>query len=261
MRGHLVAGLFDHFNCSWVTLLRTNRFCKPVSAPRWCERFFYGSPRVIGLFTLAAFCLLASQPARSQDAAASVATKKPAKQPVESEFIVEGGGSFGHYRIFASSDSSKLYESGVEYDRHSWGKFIGARMDYVAEVLPVVFLFQPVKADVWGDQLAPPKERVPGVGFSPIGFRMMWRSNKLIKPYFIAKGGVLIFDKKALSPDAAYVNLSFQLCIGIQARLTRKLDLRAGYADIHFSNAFVVPSNPGLDVMSYNSGLSYHFGK
>ena len=72
---------------------------------------------------------------------------------------------------------------------------------------------------------------------------------------------MLIFDKKALSPHASYENFSFQVGIGIQARLTRKLDLRAGYSDIHFSNAFVVPSNPGIDVMSCNVGLSYHLGR
>jgi hypothetical protein len=226
-----------------------------------CKRFFSGKLRLSSFFILAALCLLAPQRARSQDSATPAETQKPARQPVESELIVEGEGSFGHYRIFASADSSKLYEGGVEYDRHSWGKFIGARMDYVAEVLPVVLLSQPIKADTWGDQLAPPKQELYGVGFSPIGFRMLWRSNKPIKPYFLVKGGMLIFDKKALSPNAAYENFSFQVGLGIQARLTRKLDLRAGYADIHFSNAFVVPSNPGLDVMSCNAGLSYHLGK
>jgi hypothetical protein len=90
---------------------------------------------------------------------------------------------------------------------------------------------------------------------------MMWRSKKSIKPYFIIKGGMIVFDKKALSPAAAYQNFLLQIGIGMQARLTQRLDLRVGYADIHFSNAFMVPNNPGLDVMSYNGGLSYHFGK
>jgi hypothetical protein len=226
-----------------------------------CKWFFSGKLRLGSFFILAALCLLAPQKARSQDSATPAETQKPARQPVESELIVEGEGSFGHYRLLASADSSKLYEGGVEYDRHSWGYFLKARMDYVAEVLPVVLLSQPIKADVWGDQLAPPKQELYGVGFSPIGFRMLWWSNKPVKPYFLVKGGMLVFDKKALSPYAAYENFSFQVGIGIQARLTRRLDLRAGYADIHFSNAFVVPSNPGIDVMSCNAGLSYHFGK
>jgi hypothetical protein len=49
--------------------------------------------------------------------------------------------------------------------------------------------------------------------------------------------------------------------IGMQARLTQRFDVRVGYGDIHFSNAFMVPSNPGLDVMSYNGGIVYHLGQ
>jgi len=226
-----------------------------------CKWFFSGQSRLSSLFILAVLFLFSPQLARARNSAAPVETKKPAGQQVESELIVEGEGSIGHYRLLASADSSKLYEGGVEYDRHSWGYFLKARMDYVAEFLPVVLLSQPIKADTWGDQLAPPKQELYGVGFSPIGFRMLWRNNKSIKPYFLVKGGMLIFDKKALSPYSAYENFSFQVGLGIQARLTRTLDLRAGFADIHFSNAFIVPSNPGLDVMSVNSGLCYRFGK
>jgi len=29
-------------------------------------------------------------------------------------------------------------------------------------------------------------------------------------------------------------------------------------SDFHFSNAFVVPSNPGIDEMMYQGALSYH---
>ena len=238
-----------------------DRLCIFSSASVRCEWFFSSKLRLNSLLVIAALCLLAPQWARSQDSATPVETKTPARQPVESELIVEGNGSFGHYRLLASEAESKLYEGGVEYDRHSWGYFLKARMDYVAELLPVVILSQPVNADTWGDPLTQAKQTVPGVGFSPIGFRMTWWSNKPVKPYFISKGGMLIFDKKALSPHAAYENFSFQVGIGIQASLTRRLDLRAGYSDIHFSNAFVVPSNPGIDVMSCNAGLSYHLGR
>jgi hypothetical protein len=244
-----------------VTLLLTNRPCKLVSAPRRHERFSSSNLRVIGLFTLAALCLLAPQFARSQDSAIPAETKKPARQPVESELIVEGAGPFGHVHFLTSSWWSYLYTGGVEYDRHSWGNFIGARMDYVAEVLPVAILRQPAKTDVWGDPLSQNKEMLYGAAFSPIGLRMMWRSNKSIKPYFISKGGLIFFDKKALSQYASYGNMLLQFDIGVQFPLTKRVDMRAGGGYMHFSDAFVVPSNPGLDVMNYNGGLSYHFGK
>lgn len=192
-----------------------------------------------------------------------VTTKTQVSQPVESELIVEGEGCFGHYHIFAYTWWSELYTGGVEYDRNSWGYFhrLRARLDYVAEALPVAILRQPAKADVYGDPLTQARQLVPGVALSPIGVRMMWRSKKSMKPFFIIKGGMIVFGKKALSPDATYQNFLLQIGIGMQARLTQRLDLRVGLADVHFSNAFMVPSNPGLDVMSYNGGLSYHFGK
>lgn len=222
------------------------------------------SPRLPGrsfLFILVALCLFAPPVAHSQDASAQLAATPPAKTPVDSELIVEGEGCFGHLHIFTATWWSKLYTGGVEYDRNSWGKFAGAQMDYVAELLPVTLLQEPAKTDVWGDPLTPAKQIVPGVGISPIGLRTMWRSNKSIKPYAEMKGGVIVFDKKVLSSDAAYANFLLQIGIGVQFRLTRRLDLRAGGGYMHFSNAFIVPSNPGLDIMSYNSGLSYHFGK
>jgi hypothetical protein len=191
-----------------------------------------------------------------------VETKTPVKQPVESELIVEGLASYGHYKIFASGSGCKLYTGGVEYDRHSWGHFLKARVDYVAEVLPVVLLYAPVTQDIWGPPTTPNHHIVPGIGISPIGFRMLWRDHKAIKPYLTAKGGMLIFPQKVLSQEAAYANFSLQSAGGVQARLTERFDLRLGFfSDFHFSDAFIVPVNPGLDVMNANLGLSYHFAK
>lgn len=183
------------------------------------------------------------------------------KQPVESEIVIEQLGSFGHYHIFANSWWSKLYWTGIEYDRHSWGQFLGAQMDYVAEFQPLVILRQPARTDVWGNPLTTDKKLVPGIGLVPIGLRMMWRNGTACKPYLIIKGGMVGFTQKALSQDASYANLSLQIGIGTQVRLTDRLDMRLGYSDFHFSNAFVVPSNPGLDVMAYTGGLSYHLGR
>ena len=184
------------------------------------------------------------------------------KQRIESEVIVEGMASYGNYRIFASGRDCKLYTAGVEYDRHSWDYFLKARVDYVAEVLPLVLLNEPTQTYPWGQPTTLARETVPGLGISPIGFRMLWRNKRAIEPYLTAKGGVLAFPKKVLTQDASYVNFSMQSGFGVQARLTSRLGLRLGlWNDFHFSNAFIVPVNPGLDVMNANLGLSFHFGQ
>jgi len=209
------------------------------------------------LLILCALCMPTFQAARSQDAV------KPAKPPVESDLIPEGLVSYGNYKIFASGYDDKLFTAGVEYDRHSWGYFLKARVDYVAEVLPFVLLDKPLYTDQWGNPI-PKKEKnirqyVPGFGFSPIGFRLLWRDQKAIKPYLEAKGGMLVFTKKVPAAQSAYENFSLQSAMGIQVKMNERWDIRLGlFSDFHFSNAFVVASNPGLDVMNANLGFVYH---
>jgi hypothetical protein len=183
------------------------------------------------------------------------------RTPVASELQFEDLNSFGHFHIFAISWWSYLHVAGVEYDRNSWGKLIGARMDYVAEILPVVILKQPSKTDVWGNRLSPTFTTLYGLGVSPAGLRMMWRDGRAWKPYYTIKGGAIGFNRKSISQYAAYVNFSLQQSIGVQLRLNHRWDLRAGMGWLHFSDAFVVPSNPGLDEMFYSGSLSFHPGE
>jgi hypothetical protein len=184
------------------------------------------------------------------------------RQPVKSELVFEDLGSIGHFHLFTSSAvKAGLHAGGLEYDRNSWGQFLGARMDYVAEVLPVAVLTQPTKSDYWGNPLSTKMENVAGLAITPIGLRMLWRDGKRIKPYAFAKGGMIGFSKKTLSPTASYENFTLQFSLGLQCRLNDRWDFRAGALYFHFSNAFIVPSNPGFDSMSYSAGLSYHLGK
>lgn len=220
------------------------------------------------LILLLAAGLLAQRSAYAQGddspGADSQGVKIPSpKRPPEQEIIFEGQGSFGNYKIFASGEDSKLFTSGVEYDRHSWGRFLNANVYYVAEFLPFVLLDEPADVTFYGSviPLATQKKLVPGIGITPIGFRLLWRDGKAIKPYLMAKGGLLLFTQKAESPWASYVNISLQSDLGVQIRMTPRVDFRMGLGDYHFSDGFVVPSNPGLDVMSWSGGISYHLRK
>jgi hypothetical protein len=182
------------------------------------------------------------------------------KTAPESEISVDGLGSFGHFHIFANSWWSYLDLAQVEYDRHAWGHALGARMDYSAAFAPMVLLRQPSVTDVWGNPHSTSHELVYGIGFAPIGLRMTWRSHKDVKPYFLMRGGGLLFDKKAVSQYASYYNWSLQMGFGVQFKVAPRWDARAGFSDYHFSDAFMVPSNPGLDSMMYTCGLVYRLG-
>lgn len=192
----------------------------------------------------------------------AVVRNTPSETPVASDLTVEGMASYGNWRIFASGRGFQLYTGGLEYDRHSWGYFLKARTDYVAEFLPLMILNSPTETKPWGQPTTTDRKLVPGIGICPIGFRLMWLPRKPVKPYFTAKGGIFTFSQKALNQNASYVNFSFQTAVGVYTRLNSRFDLRLGlFSDVHFSNAFIVPINPGLDVMNANLGLTYHLNR
>jgi hypothetical protein len=191
--------------------------------------------------------------------ASEVAQLSSAPSPApESEIAFEYEGSIGHSHFEAGTWWSYLHVAGIEYDRHTWGKFVGARMDYVAEILPITILRQPAVEDEYGDPLSHNYTTVPGLGVTPVGLRMLWRNDKVFKPFFTAKGGVVAFTQKALSPDGAYLNFTLQETLGAEVRMTHDWEIRAGLGEFHFSNARQVPSNPGLDEVMYTAALSYH---
>ncbi|HSY35880.1 MAG TPA: acyloxyacyl hydrolase [Acidobacteriaceae bacterium] len=182
----------------------------------------------------------------------------PPSAAPESEVAFEYEGSLGHSHIEAGTWWSYLHVAGIEYDRHNWGKFVGARMDYVAEILPITILRQPAVEDEYGDPLSHNYTTVPGLGVTPVGLRMLWRNGKVFKPFFTAKGGVVAFTQKALSPDGAYLNFTLQETLGAEVRFAHAWELRFGISEFHFSNARTVPSNPGLDEVMYVAALGYH---
>jgi len=216
------------------------------------------------LMLAGAGAICASQGAKAQEACKAdkaerdAAKKEGHARPVESQLIFEGQGSFGNYKIFAQGEDSKLFTSGIEYERHSWGCLLNARVFYVAEFLPFVLLDEPASLNYYGITRETAKQLVPGIGITPIGFRLLWRDGRAVEPYLMAKGGILVFTKKAESPNASYENISLRSEVGVQIRMTRRVDLRLGMGDYHFSNGFVVASNPGLGVMSYMGGIVWH---
>jgi Lipid A 3-O-deacylase (PagL) len=184
------------------------------------------------------------------------------KKPVESELAVSGMISYGDHKMFGAALRCNLWTAGVEYDRHIWHYFLKARVDYVVELLPFVLLSEPAVADVWGNPVSPNNKFVHGMGLSPFGFRYMWRSNMKVKPYLIGKAGGIFFPIKVLSPNASYASFAFQGDFGLQIRMTDRVELRVDPVEyFHFSNAYIVKSNPGLDELSAKVGLSYHLGK
>lgn len=206
---------------------------------------------------------LPTTPAPASDSVVSTRPAPPKEQP-ESELSFEGLDSYGNYHIFAGGSMCHLYTGGIEYDRHSWGSFLGARMDYAGEFLPLMLLTEPARTDFWGDSLSPGSQTktIYGIGLYPIGLRMTWFSRHRISPYLVSKGGVIAFDQKIIASASTYEEFSLKDGFGLQVKTSSRFDLRLGlWGDLHFSNGFMTPSNPGLDVMNSTVALTYHLGK
>jgi hypothetical protein len=202
--------------------------------------------------------LIASFTGHAEESLVSNRLPQAAPAP-QSEIIYEGMTSYGNFKVFGAAENAKLRAAGVEFDRELWPRVMGMRVDYVSEVLPVLLLSQPAKADIWGNPVGSSREIVPGMGVTPIGFRLLWRDGRRWMPYFETKASVLGFTQKALSPQATYENWSFHCTGGMKVKLSGRYDLRLGLlSDLHFSNAFVVRSNPALDVMNVDVGIVYH---
>ena len=226
------------------------------------------------LCLVAALCLLMPRLSQAQEMPSPVVTEVPAeaetgstekpkgKHDVESELSVTAMIPMGDYRMFSATVRCNAWTAGVEYDRHSWGRFMGSQFDYVVEVIPVLILSEPAKSDFFGNPKSPNQQLVPGISISPFGFRWLWRSDRAIRPFVIGKLGAAVFTQKAFSQNASYANFNVQADFGILFKMTDRVDLRVDpFVFFHVSNGYLAASNPGMDELATKFGISYHLGK
>jgi len=203
-----------------------------------------------------------AEPMGSAEMDGGVARKPRVKREVEKEIAYTGLMSYGDHKMFGAAIRCQVWLAGIEYDRHIWGRHLKSQMDYVVEFLPFVLLDEPALADKWGNPKSKFQQLVPGMAISPFGFRNMWRANMKVKPYLIGKAGIVVFTKKALSPNATYENLLVQGEFGLQIKMTNRVELRVSpFEYVHISNAYINGSDPGLDELSAHLGITYHLGK
>ena len=200
------------------------------------------------------------------------AARAQSQTPATSDLFYHGYASVGCFKFAGGATDSLDYYGGIEYDRHNLGSHLStfghimnypgrlthSRFDLAMELNPLVVLHVPSLADQWGNPLTPLKKTLIGVGLSPLGLRMMWRDGKRIMPYWGGKTGGVVFNEKALAPNATYANFTFQIGVGTQIKMTEKTNLRVGFQLYHFSNLYVNGSNPGLDTLGFTFGFVRH---
>ena len=117
----------------------------------------------------------------------------------KNEFQLESGVSVGNYHLFAYAENRRLHYVGIEYDRHSFGRLFGARFDYVTEFMPVILVNEPAEFGADSRALTTERQQQYGLGYCPMGLRLIWRKPGKLQPYWMGKGGVLYFQNRILS--------------------------------------------------------------
>lgn len=190
-----------------------------------------------------------------------VPPKKGGLPEPDSEIAVTGMIPDGDYRLFSATVRCRAWTIGVEYDRKI-GHLFGARLDYSTEIIPVMILSQPTVSDYWGNAMSTSQQFVPGLSVSPVGFRFLYREHSKIRPIFVGHLGAAAFTRKALSPNASYVNFNIQASAGVQYAVADRWDVRLEpFQFFHVSNGYLASSNPGMDEIGWKIGFSYHLSR
>lgn len=178
---------------------------------------------------------------------------------LRNEIQLESGDSVGNFHLFAYAENRRLNYIGIEYDRHSFGRLFGAQFDYVTELMPVILVNEPAAYGPDSRALTTARQEKYGVGYCPMGLRLLWRRPGRLQPYWMGKGGLLYFKDRILSPQGTHLNFSAEFSIGVEKALTSRIGFRAGFSDFHFSNGNIARKNPGIDLMYFNGGVNYRF--
>lgn len=197
-----------------------------------------------------AFAILVLQSAHGQQ------FSRPVEAAPKSAFAFETGSSVGNIHICCYADDRRLSLYEIEYDRR-WGRFLGSQADYVGAVLPLVVVNEPARYGVDSRALTTARQNHYGVGLAPLGVRLMWRPEKSLRPYLVARSGVMYFPNRILSSESMKLNFFPQYGAGMEKSLASGLIFRLEYNDVHISNGDVARRNPGIDFMYINLGMAF----
>jgi len=86
-----------------------------------------------------------------------------------------------------------------------------------------------------------------GVGASPAGLRVTFRTANRVQPFVAGSTGLLYFVDALPNERGKHLSFMFDVGAGVQVVLTSNLILTAGYRYLHLSNGFRGQINPGID--------------
>ena len=173
-----------------------------------------------------------------------------------------GGGSVTTVELIGNIQQAQLGMIGLRYHRllvppppdpatH------GPTLTYTVDIFPAFFVSIPPKT-----VSVPPSGRPSndaetsvyqqgldtyGVGASPAGLRVTFRTANRVQPFVAGSTGLLYFVDALPNERGKHLSFMFDVGAGVQVVLTSNLILTASYRYLHLSNGFRGQINPGID--------------
>jgi lipid A 3-O-deacylase PagL len=183
--------------------------------------------------------------------------QEPVAHRTESEFAQITGRSVGALHIYGYADNTQLEFAGIQYVRNSFRRIGPVRLDYMAEVIPVIRLHEPANYNQFAQPIGKQQTTIYGSDYVPTGGRLFLFPSWRVSPFFTGASGVAYFHAPILSPQGTKLNFSAEFGSGLEATLSSHLGLRAGYSVFHLSNGNTGVHNPALDTNFVYASLVY----
>lgn len=175
------------------------------------------------------------------------------------------GGTSLNGRLIGKVSQSTLGVLGVRYHRRlapspDARRDRGLTYTYTIDALPVVGLTIPdgtiPKTSFDGRTTFTEGVTTYGVGLSPIGLRLNYRTGTRVEPYVAGSTGAVYFFDSLPDSRGKRMNFMVDAGVGFEIGLTSHTSLSMGYRYHHLSNGFRGNINPGIDSHLFHAGLT-----
>lgn len=155
-----------------------------------------------------------------------------------------------------------FYELNILYSRvlaagDNWA------LKYAAEIVPVASVRQPQQGMLDGKPVDLPgdKQKISGVGVTPIGLRINLLRGHVVQPYLNGSVGILYFRDQVPVMDSSKFNFALAFGAGVQIWYRQNQSIQLGYKYLHISNGYTAPRNPGMDSNLFYIGYSLSWAR
>ncbi len=174
------------------------------------------------------------------------------------ELGIWAGYSWTNPSLIGRTTDRSLFEINVQYARviktsDNWA------LKYTAEIIPVAYVRQPQQGEMNGNPVDLPgaRQKIYGVGITPVGFQINYRRGHVLQPYVNGTAGILYFTEQVPVADSSKINFNLGLGVGVQIWHSENQSIRLGYKYNHISNGYTASQNPGMDSNLFYIGYAW----